>query len=387
MRLTYFFNSEAEAEAFFLKVVPLYTGETNAISVETEEHELTPDELYESCHMCSWYKDDQGIYAFLDFDEELMSISDRIMTLIEKIVAPTGVNYTGCTRIDQKVHWPCLQWPEVPPRLLNQNLTHTYHLHALLPSHEQEAKSLSEQQQVMLLQHWLQYGNLALEDLEMAVFSDNADGSYRPNTLEEIIRAIYGNDLNHCSYIWVNNPNKRLALTEISAANVISSNSSAMLYILSDNKGVELSIHTSALTTEEQYLLIERYQSSPLYQFIRNAFVHLFQTEPCLVVKENSEKLEVEDAANTLLTISEALKIGSYKVSAIKANQALLELGILKEMKVRKVKATKKAFNDDESPFGENLIKSDRKNDIEARYYLETFRALMHKLGHAPKFK
>lgn len=61
----------------------------------------------------------------------------------------------------------------------------------------------------------------------------------------------------------------------------------------------------------------------------------------------------------------------------MKANKRLIEKGVLQELKKRGSKSTKKIFADTASPYGLNVRKSDRKNDIEARYYKEPFQHLV----------
>ncbi|OZG70332.1 hypothetical protein BTA51_26825 [Hahella sp. CCB-MM4] len=401
MRLTYFFQTKQDAEAFFLKAVQLYTGDVEGIEIDGEEFSIIPSELSELCVMCSWTSDEDGIYVFLDFDGDSMKIADQIKGLIDKIVAPANVSYCnwqvgkrlGVIVDDKESDLLKLSWPEVwePLPELSDDYKYSYHIYALLPSSSKEymGKCLSSQQQVKLLKHWLDFGGLQINDLDMYSWSDGGDGNYTPGSLENIVTAIYGNGMEQCGYIriansWGNETDKELyikrlildllvqdvEISDIGDIGYVGAGNG--LKIVSDG-GVDLQVNLNRkLLEKEQAAFVERYMGSDIYKFVDAAFVHLFGVPPVLLVvhEVHDETTSFEDADELegyVMTLTNALKDGNYKISAVKANKELEKIGVLKEMKVRGVKSPKKAFSDENSPFGVNIPKSHRKNDIEAR--------------------
>jgi len=411
MRLTYFFDTPQDAESFFLKLVPLYCGgATDTFDVAFNEFSIGIDDLSELCTMCSWHSGEDGIYAFIDFEGDAFKIADQIKDFIDIILDSIDLRYrdfqvdmpssTSDKNEDSdqlRLTWP-ETWEEAPD--LDEDCTFTYYIHALLPAEDKDfvGKYLSEQQQAKLMKHWLDYGGVTIEELDMYAWSDGGDGNYTPSSLENILTAIYGNGLERCGYISIQSQKEQflkrfildllLPSVELSdIADTCYSGAGNGIKIVS-NGGVYLQFNLKrALAAEEQQAIVERYQQSDLFKFISTAFSHLFDVVPVLVLVDDNTNAEFESAdelEGRLVALSTALKDGGYNISAIKANKALVDLGILKEKKVRGVKSPKKSFTDEDSPFGENITKSHRKNDIEARYYPGTFRALMYQLGEAP---
>ncbi|WP_444912231.1 hypothetical protein [Microbulbifer sp. PAAF003] len=411
MRLTYFFDTAQEAESFFLSLVPLYCGETATIDVTLDEFSLGLSELSEICTMCSWHCDKDGIYAFLDFEGDAFKIADQIKATIDKILEPMDLRYRDCQverslsafAEDEEPDHLRLTWPESWEQApnLGEGCTFNYNIYALLPAENKlyTGKCLSEQQQANLVKHWLDYGGLTVEELTMYYWSDGADGNYTPSSLENILTAIYGNGLQQCGYISIASKKGRYVkrlIQDLLLPNVELFDISDSGYEGAGNEikivsgsGVHLQFNLRReLSVEERQAIMKRYQQSDLYKFINTAFSRLFDIEPALVLEDdNNANVEFEHADQLeghLVALSNALKGGGYNISAIKVNKALVNLGILREMKVRGVKTPKKSFTEEHSSFGENIPKSHRKNDIEARYYPGTFRALMYQLGEAP---
>ena len=154
---------------------------------------------------------------------------------------------------------------------------------------------------------------------------------------------------------------------------------------LTSKIGTSVSVFTNKKLVESELRAIsESIKSSYFFSVTSYIFSKYFSVLPFTFISECgdyyeniTDEFDQESPDRLLVSLTDALKLFEVKISAVKANKLLVEKGILKELKVRGVKSPKKSFKDNDSIYGINVEKSNRKNDIEARYYLDRFNKII----------
>lgn len=407
MKLLFSFEDKGEAFSFYGTTKAIHTGEeSNWLLNYLKDVDINLSELQVGCYICSIYQISCRWIVYFEFDDEYQKIGTSVYDALVGLCQEIDIQLTD-SQVDYKKAFnevDRMKWPESEPKeyTIEDSSPHTYELTISLPPENTDSKEehydaqyLNKQQQVECASYWNQGAGISYDDMEMVVTNLQSDGIDIGRDIERIANCLHGHGEFYAHGIYLGTYTQQgltlklhmeQLIVEIVGAvvgvNNLANNSYSHRGIgirLISDMGVSIIFSTKA-PQFDHLQLIEQFKETYVFKFIDRMYDNLFQKRPVLILSSDSVERKYQEAEEEevkLYTLTEALKLAGSTLSAVKANKLLVKQGILKEVKLRGVKTPRKIFADNESVYGINFMKSDRKNDYEARYYIEPFQSLL----------
>lgn len=366
-----------------------------------KECHLEIESLRDGCIHGSYYEKNELWILYYDFDDEFRKIADQLSEAFNKQAEmfDTVPSEISTQTLDEKEHF--LDFPSMDSglRYSSDSGMHIYHIHISLSTTIDHylLKELNTHQMLDCIGYWHQNGNISYPDMYMIVGDMSSDGVVDVQDMEHISGALLGVGRWSASSVRLSNQGARPtgfgfidaeirdcvsnALQDLDMTNF---KASCVDIELSSSYGVVIELQTSMpLSIDLTQKISDQCKRTKTFSFIDRMYESLFQASAAVYTENEylENGVEAADDDKSYYSITELLKTTDSPYSAVKANKILLEKKILKEVKVRGSKTSKKVFADSPNPYGINVKKSDKKNDYEAKFMMEPFRGLVAMLN------
>ncbi len=402
MRIALKFTSRDDAFAFYksIRAIPR-GGKVEHLTGYFATQGFDLEEIRELCFLASVYAAGEQWIAYLEVDDEFGENARGITEALAELCRHGGLAFTAehpqvpaAGQAFDRMQWPVSEIVEEVP-LKTTRFTHEIVIALQGTSDEYDGRALSNHQRVECIKYWHECAGIPYEDMEMFLFSLSADGEKQVESFDDLARYLHGHAGAQAAQVIHRplsgaSPEQRSRIRQlihetvgavIGAEQLGESNYSGRengVTLLTDT-GVSIIFGTvSPVTQEQQERLVERFKATYLYDFVRKMYLNLFQSETVMLWAGDDVGLEPASTGSEPLSLTLALQASGAALSAVKMNKCLVEKGILKAVKKRGAKTPLKIFTEDsEGIYGVNVQKSHRKNDMEARYYIEPFQYLL----------
>lgn len=415
MKLNYVFNKQSDAHALYKGLFNFFTDNANAPTNEganqtleaiiTKHHLVEARELY---YLVSTYATDTQWITYVDFDDEAGKVADRLHQVFTEYCTELGITIEASkNECETDTDIAKLDWSNIPSteraELANTGgIEQTFVFGLPATDSDYRYQSLTKSQKLACVEYWINQADIACHEIHMGVYNLSCDGEEIAHDLEHIRTRIFGYGGVELYKITLVGKDAKTAKHTLLAGEIESIAGNVLGYeqlvnssyagcqnrveLVSDFGVAVIFSCKRALSTAEKEQIATALQHSFIGKFVTEMYANVTNAKAMVFYKPDSDADEFDDFEDsiqeaeeeqTLYSLTELLKSANVGLSAVKANKRLIEKGVLQELKKRGSKSTKKIFADTASPYGLNVRKSDRKNDIEARYYKEPFQHLV----------